>query len=387
MTKKSGTAAALTAALLISGCFTSCSRISENLPDSGSPSGEPAAETLRDDSRYIYSLLSDEEKVWYDCLKEAVDSFSPTVTFPETLEPETMRKLFISVYNQEEDQFWLNSLFYRPNNPTDTLALDYRYTPEQTVVMQDEIDKITDKIFSQFNSSTSDYEKLKAFHDYIVTNCTFSRDTEYANTIYGVLVDGYAQCEGYAFAFDYLCRLADIDCFVIVGSDTEGSLHAWNMVKLEDIWYHVDCTWDDPILSAENPDFLRHFYFLVNDSDIIGLTHIEDTTYFNYPVCTSSNNYYKREGLSAADGEEGIALLKTAAADALLNGRRDAAVRFTNRKAYNEAVDKLFTLNGIKSVFAAANDSSASKKVKTGKYVRHLDDDLFIIHITMVYED
>ncbi|MGN0643027.1 MAG: transglutaminase domain-containing protein [Huintestinicola sp.] len=378
------------AVLCLTSILSGCSRISESLPEESAGPGSLSPnneEKITDDSVYIYSLLSAQEQVYYDIFKEAVDNFAPSVTFPEVLEPDELRKLLVAVYNQEEEQFWLASLFFRPNTATNTLRLEYRFPQADIPRMQAEIDSVTDSIFSRFTEETTDYEKLKAFHDHLVLNCTFSKDTEYVNTIYGALVDGYAQCEGYAFAFDYLCMLADIDCFTVSGTNPEGELHAWNMVKLDGKWYHVDCTWDDPILDPPDTEFIRYYYFLVQDSDIIGATHIVDCTYFTPPMCTDGNSYYVRENLTASTAEEGIEILKQNAADVLLQGRKDAAVRFTNYEAYSSAVSKLFDSKKIREVFDAANSSGAPRKVKPGKYVRYCNDTEMIIHISMFYED
>lgn len=338
-----------------------------------------------DDSCYIYNQLSDKEKEYYDIIRDAALNFEDKAVFPETLDPELLRKLYISVYYQEEKLFWLSSMFYRPASESDSLILSYRFTKEESAQLQAEIDAETADIFSSFDENTSDYEKLKCFHDRLVLNCTFSMDTDYANTIYGALCDGYAQCEGYAFAFDYLCRLADIDCFTVSGTNSDGALHAWNVVKLDGMWYNVDCTWDDPILDPVDEDFVRYYYFLAADSDISGVTHFPDNTYYSYPICSSDENYYKREGYYASSADEGVTLLANAAADALKCGRKNAAVRFSDEKAYKDAVGKLFDFGGIKQVIKFANDSS-DVKVTDKKYVRYLNDDELIIHITMIYE-
>lgn len=367
--------------------FSGCSRINENVavavPDNYADS--LSANSEFDESSYIYSSLSEKEREYYAILKDAVYNFESQAVFPEKLEPDILRKLFIGVYYQEEGLFWLTSMFYRPSGPSDTLKLTYRYSREDIPAMQAEIDTAADSIFSGFDENTSDYEKLKAFHDYIVLNCTFTKESEHANTLYGALADGYAQCEGYAFAFDYLCSLADINCYTVAGTNPEGEAHAWNMVNLDGMWYHVDCTWDDPILNPPDTEFIRYYYFLVCDSDISGVTHIPDNTYFSIPMCTSGENYYKREGYYAESASQGVDMLKSAAADALAMGRKDAGVRFSDRKAYEGAVSRLFDAKEIKKVFAYANASS-DRKVLDGKYIRYCNDDELIIHISMIYE-
>lgn len=343
------------------------------------------ADAAFDDSRYIYSQLSDTEKIYYDIIRDAALNFEDKAVFPEALDPELLRKLYISVYYQEEDIFWLSSMFYRPASESDSLMLSYRFSREESMELQTEIDAKTAEIFSSFDDNTTDYQKLKRFHDQLVLNCTFSMDTDYVNTVYGALCDGYAQCEGYAFAFDYLCKAADIDCFTLSGTNSEGALHAWNVVKLDGMWYNVDCTWDDPILSPVDEDFVRYYYFLAADSDISGVTHFPDNTYYSYPICSSDENYYKREGYLASSADEGVTLLAKAMSDALSCGRKDAAVRFSDDKAYRDAVSRLFDFGEIKQAFKFANDSS-DVKVTDRKYFRYLNDDELIIHISMLYE-
>ena len=366
-----------------------CSKV-EELPAEAEelvPAGSLSAndDNIVDDSRYIYSQLSDKEKEYYGIIRDAAFNFEEKAVFPEALDPDTLRKLYVSVYYQEEELFWLSSMFYRPAAPADTLMLSYRFTADEADQMKTEIAARTDEIFGGFDENTSDYEKLKAFHDALVLGCTFSMDTDYANTVYGALCDGYAQCEGYAFAFDFLCSKAGIDCFTVSGTNSEGALHAWNIVKLDDMWYNVDCTWDDPILDPVDTDFIRYYYFLAADSDISGVTHFPDNSYFTYPICSSGENYYRREGYYAESGDKGAELLKKAALDALSCGRKDAGVRFSDEKAYKNAVSKLFDNGGIKQVFSSINGES-DVKINEKKYVRYLNDEEFIIHITMISE-
>ena len=64
-----------------------------------------------------------------------------------------------------------------------------------------------------------------------------------------------------------------------------GGSHAWNIVKIKNKWYHVDCTYDDPIVngSFNNRNVFLDF-FLKTDKEM-KITHIWD--YNAYPKCNS----------------------------------------------------------------------------------------------------
>ena len=57
--------------------------------------------------------------------------------------------------------------------------------------------------------------------------------------------------------------MTGIECEIVTGSG-RGESHAWNLVKMEDGWYHVDVTWDDPIPDVEGK--VSYLYFLKNDA-------------------------------------------------------------------------------------------------------------------------
>ncbi|MBQ7990047.1 MAG: hypothetical protein IJ080_04355 [Oscillospiraceae bacterium] len=375
------------AAVLLVIMLTGCSKIIEDVPDvNDSLSDSPSVSYEHDDSRYIYSELSAKEREYYDIIAAAARAHEETARFPEKVEPDTLRKLFIAVYYEEEDIFWLASFFENPRHATNKLTLYYRFEDMDTEQMKAEIDAETDRIFSAFDDDTSDYEKLLAFHDQIVLTTTFEDDENYARTIYGALSKGIAQCVGYAKTFDYLCSLAGIDCMTVMGTNENGLPHSWNIVSLEGKWYHVDCTWDDPILDPVDEEFFRHYYFLVKDSDILGITHSLDTQYFTYPACTADDNYYVREGLVPKWGAESGGILKDLAVKRINEGHKDIAVRLKDESAYSVAKTLLFETGGMRDVLDTVN-SQCSTKVCNDRYIRYLNDDLFIIHITMIYKD
>ena len=55
------------------------------------------------------------------------------------------------------------------------------------------------------------------------------------------------------------------------------SKHVWNAVKIDNNWYHLDLTWDDPITST-NEDIIKYDYFLVTTNKLLS----NDTTEHSY---------------------------------------------------------------------------------------------------------
>ncbi len=67
-------------------------------------------------------------------------------------------------------------------------------------------------------------------------------DAEASSSVYAALVDGSADSEGIALAYQLLCQRAGLTCQLIQGT-LDGSPHWWNLVELEeDLWRHVDVT-------------------------------------------------------------------------------------------------------------------------------------------------
>lgn len=108
----------------------------------------------------------------------------------------------------------------------------------------------------QIKAGTSETEKAKIAHDLIVTKVKYDNgyyNGNFANpfhqSAYSVFAKannictgtaGYTVCAGYAKAFTMLMNGAGVDAMSVTSYN-----HAWNMVNINDSWYHLDCTWDD----------------------------------------------------------------------------------------------------------------------------------------------
>lgn len=112
--------------------------------------------------------------------------------------------------------------------------------------------------------SGSNYNKIKAAHDYICNQTDYcyetyaDRDNNYA--AYDALFGGKAVCQGYALAFQKFMDTMGIPCYIAKGtiSSTSGTQsHAWNIVQLEGEWYYVDCTWDGQDSITVSTNLLR----------------------------------------------------------------------------------------------------------------------------------
>lgn len=118
------------------------------------------------------------------------------------------------------------------------------------------------------------YQKELAIHDWMIANAQF----DYYNVShhpedepgpdnenpYGFFYSGWAVCCGYASTFQLLMDMAGIPCMSVKGlAGSERAPHVWNMVQLDEEWYYVDISWDDPLVSYAITAERAHKYFNV----------------------------------------------------------------------------------------------------------------------------
>ncbi len=115
---------------------------------------------------------------------------------------------------------------------------------------------------------STDYEKLRYINNYLVDNCEYvsaavsDPDRYYkAFTAFGCLIEGQAVCEGYANSVQLLCEMLEIPCIKVTGTAYGGN-HIWNAVYLDEKWWMLDVTFNDPIGKQDNSD--RWSYFLLD---------------------------------------------------------------------------------------------------------------------------
>ena len=90
-------------------------------------------------------------------------------------------------------------------------------------------------------------DRVKAVHDYIVLNGKYDNNSLYFSD-YDLLTKGTSVCNGYALLTYNMLNKLNIPVNFVSGT-ASGEAHIWNMVKLDGYWFHLDVTWNDPVLS------------------------------------------------------------------------------------------------------------------------------------------
>lgn len=105
---------------------------------------------------------------------------------------------------------------------------------------------VVDSWVAEINAQPSDLLKEKKAHDMIcqkvIYDMNYGKSTEnkFNQVAYSVFLTDSTVCAGYSQAMQLLCNAVGIDCGVVTSLD-----HEWNIVRLNNTWYYVDCTWDD----------------------------------------------------------------------------------------------------------------------------------------------
>ena len=161
--------------------------------------------------------------------------------------------------------------------------------------MRQEASKI---INTCIDDSMTDYTKLLEIHDYFCLNYEYDTTLQ-KHSAYDILVDKKGVCEAYSLAYKYVVSRIGINCDYAA---SDAMNHIRNMVEIDNNWFHVDVTWDDPVPNVNGR--ARHQYFMVDDEtfkeeghyDWVSQHIADNATYKNSPMRNIDSAVYYKNG-------------------------------------------------------------------------------------------
>nr|WP_300005884.1 cell wall-binding repeat-containing protein [Tissierella sp.] len=144
------------------------------------------------------------------------------------------------------------------------ITAKYYNTLEQEAFIESEVDRILSQIVKP---GMNEFQKVRAVHDYIIDTTEYRTDTTHTpHSAYTLFKEGKGVCQAYTLAAGRFLDKLDIENYYILGK-ADGQSHAWNLVKIDDEYYNLDVTKDDPVVKDGN-DILSYKYFLISDAQI-----------------------------------------------------------------------------------------------------------------------
>ena len=249
---------------------------------------------------YVYEYVKTTDKfnvknkeelinVYYSVINSGIDKF----TFFCSNQYDSCIDDVVALANNQETLSNINSFVHPYNSFSSietkydnlkrvTLKINKAYTNKQIEKINS---KIEDIVKNNIKNTKDKKEIIKIVHDYIINNSKYDSDKSdkniekyKSNIAYGPLIEGFGLCGGYTDAMAIFLDYYKIPNFKIISEN-----HIWNAVYLDNTWYHLDLTWDDPVTSDKS-NILEYNFFLISTEELTELAtnqHIYNKSVFS----------------------------------------------------------------------------------------------------------
>lgn len=239
----------------------------------------PPIETFKLGSRYYYARLNPNDRKYYRAIYDQwlTGSTEAHLIIPGTdwMTPDgtTFHDLVLSVVEDNPHLFHVERTHFQYFRKGAEVAIlsNNIYTPEEFRETYEKLRRRVGQILAAARKFKTKTEQARFLHDYLAASITYDfcgenpRTAREAHTMVGALLNRRCVCDGYARAYRLLCDRMGISCIVVIGEGTADAgteCHGWNMIKLDQVPYHVDVTWDSNTTSGR---LVKDFEFLRGD--------------------------------------------------------------------------------------------------------------------------
>jgi len=253
---------------------------------------------------YYYQHMSKVEQAVYHAMKTGFEAMAPSFLVPR-VEAKELAEVFFRMRLDHPELFWAVGFKYRSYRDSGNLEILPEYLFEKSKVkdhqkaMKARVEKLV-RPAAKF----SEKEKEQYIHDFICQNVRYDKlKKPYSHEIIGPLGQGVGVCEGIAKTVKILCDNLGIWCMIAISeANPEKKIkyrHAWNIVRIDGKYYHLDTTFDNSL--GKDSD-IRYDYFNLDDFRIF---RDHEPVIWNVPACSDGEHfYYKEKKISFTKVEE-----------------------------------------------------------------------------------
>ena len=184
------------------------------------------------------------------------------------LSEETLQAVVSEIRFTHPEFFYVDKQFKYLTSSTTGFVTElkpgYLYDAAQTAALTAEYEAMVDAIVAGIPQGSTDFDKLLYLHDYFIQNYCYD-DTLTIRDAYTFFKQKTGVCQAYMLALIAVTQEIGIESIPVTSSKMN---HAWNLVKLDGEWYHMDITWDDAV---SYPSYVSYDYFLQSDAGIFAI--------------------------------------------------------------------------------------------------------------------
>ena len=274
-----------------------------------------------------YHMLQDKGKSLYKQIYANCNALNSEFKPVYECSPKEWQSTFECVFYDHPELFWMSNQSYAEydySGKVIKIVLKFYSELSDVASAKSRFDADAQEILAGAQDLSTDYEKEKYIHDALVDKLIYQHNS-LDQSSYSSIAQDHTVCCGYAKAFQYLMQQLGVPTYFCVGWG--GGMHGWNIIKLDDGYYNVDCTWDDM-----NPTI--YDYFNVSDRNNLMHTRMYQSRYL--PPCNGgkySGLEKKEVDLSPynlasdkvfSDMDEYIGAVLEAAAGDILSGKNES---------------------------------------------------------------
>lgn len=242
---------------------------------------------------YYYSQLNKQQQRIYQVIKNNLESFSQSFDVPK-IEGTELSDIFYKLRLDCPEIFYVSTYqysFYADSTLVKfkpVYLFDKNKIREHQIAMNSRVEKLTRVV-----KDKNDWEKEQYIHDFICENVTYDKlKKQYSHEIIGPLGQGVGVCEGIAKSVKILCDKLSIPCIIAISENNpEKNIkyrHAWNVIQIGGMWYHLDATFDNTLGKKE----VRYDYFNLDDKSIY---KDHEPVIYKVPLCNVGEHFYYKE--------------------------------------------------------------------------------------------
>ena len=118
------------------------------------------------------------------------------------------------------------------------ITFTYQTSRDNLRNMQESVGPIFSAAEMYVQGSADFRQKYEQLYSFLMERFDYQYDTS-INPTYSLLRYGVGDCKAFASVYAAMCQKANLPCEVVVGT-RNGEAWSWNLIKLEDAYYHLD---------------------------------------------------------------------------------------------------------------------------------------------------